>query len=431
MAIASVATHAWELLLMGLLLLCSGFFSGTETALFNLSRGQLHRLQHSRHGAGRLVASLMARPRRILNTLLLGNMIVNVAFAGTSAMVVLAMEQSGVSAWAVGAAALASLLGLILIGEVAPKMLAYAVGERWALVAARILAVIERIFAPPLWVFEGLFITPLARMIAPRKRARLAVTPDELAAVIDLSAKRGIIDRDVNAVLQEIVTLSDLRVSDTMVPRVDVVAYSVDAPAEGLMDLFRRTHLRRIPVYEGNLDRILGVVHAKRLLLGPGQPLRQLVAKVPFVPETANLERVLLQLRVKRSQLAIVVDEYGGTAGLITLEDVIEEIVGDIRDPLEKPTGPAVEQLGERQYRIDGDLAIHEWAEAFKIDLSGQRISTLGGFVTSLLGRIPREGDRAEYSNLRFVVESMRGRRVGKLRVELHEEPRPSEGNEA
>ncbi|MHC4983883.1 MAG: hemolysin family protein [Planctomycetota bacterium] len=417
---AFFAEHVWQLVLMAFLLLASGYCSGTETAFFNLSRGQLHRLRHGRT-PGPLVAAIMTRPRRVLHTLLLANMLVNVAFAGLAAIIVLELSQQDAGAWAAAAVSLAALLALILFGEVTPKMLAYALHERWALIAAAPLVAIQRILAPALWLLEKAFVQPLVRIIAPRRAAKDTVSAQELAAVLELSAKRGIIDRDVTALLQEIVSLSDLRVSEIMVPRVDIIAYDVDAPPEGLMRLFRRTNLRRIPVYQGNLDRIIGLVHAKRLLLKGDGGLRDLAAPMTFVPEAANVERLLLQLRTKQTQTAIVVDEYGGTAGLVTLEDVLEQIVGDLPDPRDLERGPAVVELAGGEYQIDGDLAIHEWADAFNIDLAGQRISTVGGFVTSLLGHIAQVGDAATYRNLRFTIESMRGRRIGRLKLKLLE----------
>ena len=421
MAALSWAELAGEMVAMALLLAASGFFSGSETALFNLSRGQLHRMRHSTR-PGRVISALMRRPARVLNTLLLGNMIVNVVYAGISAVLVIQLGRSGgFPAWAVVMFSLVPLVVLILVGEVAPKMLALVLGQRWALLAAGPLAMIERASRPVLRVVDGWLVSPLTRLIAPRRPAPADITAEELDALLDLSAKRGIIDHDANALLQEMVELTDLRVGDIMVPRVDMIAYDVNDPPEGLIELFRRTRLRKIPVYDGEIDRVLGVVHAKRLLLNPTAELRRLVVQVPFMPEAGSVERALVQFRVRHKQMAIVVDEYGGVAGLVTLEDVLEEIVGDIPDPADAARGPAVERIGDREYRIDGNLAIHEWVDAFNIDLSGQRISTIGGFVTLLLGRIPRVGDAADYRNLTFTVESMRKRRVGRLRVTRRE----------
>jgi len=168
----------------------------------------------------------------------------------------------------------------------------------------------------------------------------------------------------------------------------------------------------------------VGVVPARRLLLSPQTPIRELLSPPTYVPEAANIERVLLHLRTRRTQMAIVVDEYGGTAGLVTMEDVLEEIVGDIPDPRGDDRGPLVRHTGTHEYLIDADLAIHEWTEAFKTDLESREISTIGGFVLLRLGRMAAVGDTVTWRNLLFTVVSMRGRRgrrIGTLRLQLLE----------
>ncbi len=413
-----IAAYSWQFVLLAALLAASAFFSGTETALFSLTRSQLYRLRQKRSLAG-MVETLTTHPHRVLNTLLLGNMLVNVAFTGIAAVMIIAMERDElVGPFGATLVSLIPLLALILIGEVTPKMLAFVAAEPWARIVAAPVAIVDRLLRLPLVLLDSLLVWPLTRMVAPQAGADSVITADELAEILDLSAKRGVIDHNASSLLQEIMELSDLRVRDIMVPRVDLVAYNVDAPVAGLVELFRETRLRKIPVFDGGVDNILGVVHAKKLLMEPQTPLRQLVVKVPFVPEAGVVERALLQLRVTRSQMAIVVDEYGGTAGLVTLKDILEEIVGDIPDPHDVDRGPEVVTAGDTEYIIDGDLAIHEWSDAFKTDLSGHRISTIGGFVTSLLGRIPRTGDVVTYRNLRFTVESMRRRRIGKIRLQ-------------
>ncbi len=412
----------WKLIGLGGLLLASGFFSGTETALFNLTRGQLHRLNRADSRSRRLVASLMRRPRRLLQTLLLGNMAVNVAYSAIAAILVIGLSRRGLAGWATAAISVLPVLLLILVGEVTPKMLAFRMGERWAVVAAGPTEIFARAFFPVIWVLETSMVAPMIRLFAPHRADAPEITTAEMGAILDLSASRGLIGPDANAMLQEIVELTDIRVADIMVPRVDLIACDVDAPRSELAEIFHRTHLRRVPVYQGDIDHILGVIHVKRLLLEPDASLRDLVTELPFVPEAANIERTLLQLRVGKNQMAFVVDEYGGVAGLVTLEDIIEEIVGDIEEMQEATPGEPVHRVGEDEFIIDGDLPIHEWVDAFQIDLAGRRISTVGGFVVSLLGRIPVPGDIAEYRNLRFIVETMRGRRVSKLRLQLMEE---------
>jgi len=415
-----MATYTWRLIGMAGLLAGSAFFSGTETALFSLSRGQMMRLRQGK-AAGRAAARLLARPQRTLNLLLLGNMIVNVAYASIAAVISLELQQQGRPAWQAAAVSVIGLLVLILFGEVAPKMLAHQSAERWSLLSAPPTALINRVLRPIVWVLETLLVTPICRILVPRPVEADLITADELSALLDLSARRGLLDDDAHALLHEIVQLADLRVADVMTPRVDMVACDINEPRQHFSRLMTQRRLRFIPVYEGDIDHILGLIHAKRLLLSPESHLRDMVVRVPFVPVTANIERVLLQFRQTRRRVAVAVDEYGGTAGLITLEDILSEIVGDIARPEDAAAGPAVAPTGDGAYLIDGNLAIHEWADAFRIDLHEGRISTIGGFVTSLLGRIPAVGDVATYRNLRFTVQSLRGRRVGRLRLDLVE----------
>ncbi|MDP7637154.1 MAG: hemolysin family protein [Phycisphaerae bacterium] len=412
--------HVWQLSAMAGLLICSAFFSGSETAMFNLSRRQLHRLAGSGR-AGGIVASLRRRPHDLLHALLLGNLLVNVAYTAIAAMLVFRLGQSLLPRWAAAAGSLAAMVVLILTGEVAPKMLALVWGPRWVLLCATPLVMFQRGLWPLLWVVRRLAVGPITRLVAPGRTQGGEISQAELAALLDLTARRGAIDRDTSAMLQEIIELTDLHTADIMVPRVDMVAYDINGPRAGLVALFKSTGLRKIPVYDDDLDHIIGVVHAKRLLLSDRTDIRGLIAPVTFMPESANVERLLAHFRRCRAQLAVVVDEYGGTAGLVTLEDVVEEIVGEMPDPRGRLLGPVVRRVGDGQYILDGNLAIHEWADVFGVDLHHGRISTIGGFVTSLLGRIPRVGDAADYHNLRFTVVSLQGRRIGQLKLQLEE----------
>jgi putative hemolysin len=416
-----LAGHVPELLLMALLLCLSAFFNGSEAALFSLSPGQAYKMARQK-GAGQKAAWLMARPERILQALLLGNLLVTIAFFGVSSVLLHGLTSAAQAPpYVAGLLWLVPPVLIVLFGDVTPKLAALNVAERWALLAAGPLVLLRRLLSPPVRVINRGIVNPLTRLLAPRPAADANITGEELASLLDLTAQRGILDHQANALLQEILSLTDLRVADVMVPRVDVICYDVDSPPAGLVQIVKRTHLRRVPVYERDPGAMLGVVHAKRLLMQPGTPLRQLVVKVPFVPESANLERALVQLRVRRAQIAIAVDEYGGTAGIITLEDILEQIVGDLPDEHDSQEGSPVEHKGPGWYVLDGDLPVHEWAEAAGMDLGGPKVSTIGGFVTSRLGRIAAVGDEARYRNLRFKVLSMRRRRVGKLEIRLLE----------
>lgn len=414
-----LAEHVWQLITLFVLLVLSGFFSGSETAMFSLSRSQVHRMRHS--ASGRLVASLLDNPPKLLSTLLLCNMVVNTAYGSMSAVLVIA---AGAMIGSAGAAGLSVglLIVLILLGEVFPKSLAAAGAERLAQTVATPVSLLQRVLHPVLWILQHIIVGPLDRLLSPRRVSEPGnITAEELTTMLHLSAKRGVLDRSANTLLQEVFELTDLRVAEVMVPRVDMIAFDINRPRSELEDLFRRSRLRRMPVFDGDIDNIVGLVHAKRVFLSPQTPLRELVVKANFVPLLANIERVLLQLRVMRTQIAIVVDEYGGIAGLITLEDILEEIVGDIPDLHEREYEP-LKRVGAHEYIVDGDVGIHDWAEMFNIDPVRQRISTVGGLVTSLLGHIPRVGEQVKFKNMLITIESLRNRRVGTLRIKLAEE---------
>lgn len=419
LALAFVAQFGWQCVVLVSCLLASAFFSGSETALFTLSRSELQQLGASRHWPSRLAARLARRPRSLLNTLLLGNMLVNIGFSATAAVLVLELKSADHPVWVVGVASVAPLLTVLLVGEVTPKMLAWSTARRWAILAAAPVDLLRRGFLPILWLLDRGLVEPFTRILSPRTpETATDITAEELSGLMRLSAERGLVTHDVGDMLHEIVELTDATAGEIMVPRVDVVAFGVDRSATELIELFRETGFRKIPVYRNSLDSVLGVIHAKRLLLHPETPLEELIRPVSFLPEAANLEKVLAQFRKTGRQMAVVVDEYGGTAGLVTLEDVLEEIVGDIPDYREAPTQPAVQKLSPTQYLVSGDLSIRDWAEAFGLMPMKGRISTIGGLAATLLNRIPREGDFVDYHNLRLTVHAMRRRRVEAVRLE-------------
>jgi len=412
--------HSPWFLLMGCLLVASAFFSGSETALFSLTPGQVHAL--SRRRGGKSVVRLLDRPRRTLNLLLQGNMIVNVAYSASSAIVVLHYQDTGeAAAWQVVAVSGTGLLTLILLGEVAPKTVAFVTAERWSLLCSGTLSLLGRGLTVPLWVLETVFIRPGVRLVAPRERDEGAITSRELTALLELSADRGHIARDAHGLVREILRLSDLTVADVMIPRVDVLAHDADEPRETLVTMLNERRLAHVPVYRGDMDHILGVLNARQFLLSPDGSFDDLLHPAPYIPETATVEQALLEFQRTHRKFAIAVDEYGGTAGIVHLEDLLDELLGEIpRDAEELPT-PLVRTINDRTSVIDANLPIHEWVNAFGIELPDERISTVGGFVTSLLGDLPEPGQVIRFRNLSFTVLAMRRRRIDKLQVTVEE----------
>jgi CBS domain containing-hemolysin-like protein len=404
------------------LIATSAFLSCSETALFSLSRAQLLRLREDGHAAGRAIAQMMRDPRQLLMVVLLGGELANTAFFGIWTLAVLSLRaQVNLGFWASAGLLVLQLFLVLLVGEVLPKSLAISVPMAVARLVALPLATLARVLGPLARVFTAVVIEPLTRLLLPPQKRSTLLTADELAALLEHSANRGQITPNESAWLREIIELSRVKVAHIMVPRVDMVAYDVDEPAAGLVELFRKTRRVKIPVYRGDLDNTLGVIHAKELLLEPETPLAELARPVPFAPEMGTVDKLLLSFRQNSAEMAIVVDEYGGTAGLVTLEDAVEEIVGELLAPDEAPPEP-VKPIGPGEYLLSGDLSVNEWSDVFGVDLQAERISTIGGLAMSLLGRVPKVGDLVRTGNLEFTVESVARHRVQRLRVRLLEE---------
>ncbi len=397
-----------NVLLLLLLVACSAFFSGSETAFFNITQRQIKQFAASPVRLQRLTAHLLHRPGHLLNCLLFGNMMVNVLFYAVSSVLVANMGH----AWGLGAAtitAFGTFLILVLFGEILPKSLTYSSARSLAVAAALPAFLVVRILGPITSVFRILFLEPVLRIFFGSTRLPRVTTLAEFRSLVDLSRRRGLIGEDENRLLGEVIELSLLKVRHVMQPRVDMIACDVAESSEIARKLMQEHQLTKIPIYAGSVDNIIGVVALRQLFLKPGVPLDRLVQPVQFVPEQKTVESLLEFFRKTETDMAVVVDEYGGIAGSVWLEDIAEELFGRIATG---PSSEPIKLLGPFQYRLAGDLAIHDWAEVFGIDLAETRVATIGGLVTALLGRIPRKGDTAYIGNLKFTVERVRRHRI-------------------
>lgn len=413
-----------------LLLAASGFFSGSETALFSLTSLQRKRLKQTDTIAAHAVVTLLDETRTLLITLLLGNMVINVAYAVINTMLLIKFQRHDAHPLIVGGFTVGPLLALILLGEVMPKLIAARLSQGWARVAGIPLLFVHRAIGPLRIAVNALIITPLARLIAP-KELPPKLSTEEIEALLALSERSGIIDDQEEFLLRQVVELSRLKVRDLMTPRVDIRGHDLDAEPAALLDLIHETRLSRVPVYRGDIDHIEGIVLTRQALVS--QPttrdaVQALVRQPVFVPELQRADDLLVQFRKSGYTSAVVVDEYGGTAGLVTLEDVVEQMVGEIAGPYVSGDTPAVQTVRPGVWRVRADLPIHEWADAFTSLAAlasrhiGKGLTTMGGLVQARLGRLPEVGDAVTVENLRIEVETMQGSRLGTLLLSLVEE---------
>ena len=411
-----------------LLLLSSAFFSGSETALFSLSHHERSRLRRSNTVVGSTICTLLAETRALLITLLLGNMTINVLYFAIASMVAIQLRANQPTSplWPV-TTTIAALLSMILIGEVLPKLVAARLPLSWAKLIAVPMLLIHRGITPIRMLASQLIISPLARIIAPPTRPPM-LGVDELESLLHLSQLQGVIDSDEQLMLQQVLQLSQIKVRDLMVPRVDIRGFDLNEDPNQLAKTIRQTRLRYVPVYQGDLDHIVGIISSQLALLRLPRyrhEIETMLAEPRFVPEQQRADRLLAHMRQTGETIAIIVDEYGGTAGLVTLEDVVEHLVGDIAGPYHTTHGPKVDPLGKGRYRVDANLSVHDWPQLFgrhhamHNETAIGTISTVGGLVMALIGRVPRPDDRVHIGNLVITVDKMNESRLASVIIEL------------
>jgi len=416
----SILLPSTEVLILVLALLGSALFSAAETALMSLNRAKLHAQLEDGEPSARRIHALIQKPRRLFSTILLGNALamVTVAVFGTSLAYQL---MQGLSALSAVAAIAALTLLLVIFGEIAPKSIAAARPEQVAaLVAAPLRAtmfLLRPVIAAILWV-----TTPLIRLLGAHEAlASPRYTEDELRMILEMGQEQGVIEEDESDLVSSALAFDDTPVSAVLTPRVDIVAVSEDSTLEELLDVISEEGYSRMPVYRESIDDIVGIVSARDVLLSAARglpfPLKSRLHPVYFVPENKRLNDLLREMQAQELQMAIVNDEYGGTAGLVTVEDILEQIVGEIRDESDEELAP-VRPVSPGVAVVDAMANIEEINETLGIDLPMDGYQTIGGLVINKLGRVARVADVIELPGARITVKAVKGIRVQQVLIE-------------
>jgi putative hemolysin len=416
-----------QLLLLALLVLCSGVLTGAEAAYFSLGRARLRRLAGT--PAGNSTRSrLIERPHDLLVTLLVGITLINI---GASAL------AASVAEWVFGArwGLIAEIVGMILVlttfGEVLPMTLAVKYPERFLSLTRWPVAWLGRALAPVRALLAGLTALTV-RLIGRDRQAQPELTEEELRTLVDVGASEGVVERDEREMIHKVFELEDTLVRSVMVPRTDMFCLDVHTSVDRILPALQENLHSRVPVYEGSIDVIVGILYTKDLLpfldgLPPDFDLRVQLHPPYFVPESKRADVLLQEFQAKKLHLAIVVDEYGGTAGLVSLEDLLEELVGEIADEYDEPER-LIQRLDSTTYRVAGKLPIEELNAVTGLSIPNQAYDTVGGWVLDLFGRVPRKAERTATPDLTVTVEKVERTRVVEVLVVLH---RPAVGEAA
>ena len=429
-----------ELGLIAALVLLNGIFASTEIALVTARRSRLQQLVEEGNRAAVRVQHLKANPSQFLAVIQIGITFLGFlasAFAAVSLVDGLrdSLATLGPLAEVAGALALVIVTGLltlftIVFGELVPKQIGLAHAESVAMTFSRFIELMGRVFAP----LVGL-LTFVTRHVSRLFRADVTVdermSSEELRLIIEQGGEQGILEAEEEQMIHAVIELGERRVHEVMVPRIAMVTLSAGAGFDEAIDTIVQEGHSRIPVYEDSVDEIVGILYAKDLLPflkesnGARPGLRTLLRTPVFVPESMTVDDLLHELQRRKVHLAVVLDEYGGTAGLVTIEDLIEEIVGEIQDEYDAEE-PMIERLSDNEARVDGRAAVDDLQELFDTTFGLEdedEYDTVGGLIYHRIGGVPKPGDEVRVDGLRLTVETTDGRRVGKVLVVRENSP--------
>ncbi len=417
-----------NLLLLLFLLGCSFFISGSETALFALSAQQRRLFATSSSRMKRLAENLMRHPHKVLMTVLVANTTVNIGIFAVSYTTFNALAETQPFLAATGG--VVSLILVIFFGEIIPKAVALNNAERIAPIVAPAIHTLKIVITPISELLRLSLVEPITRLVTPKASGPSEVSTEDLQTLVSLSAEQEIITSREHDMLQAVVALPELSVRSVMIPRVDIVAISAQADRDEIHQQFMETKLKKLPVYGRDLDDIHGLLYARDFYLNPDNALTQLLRPVKYVPEIANLLQLIRDFQRSKTQLAIAVDEFGGVSGIVTLEDVLEEIVGELDRGSTKENQPTIEYIDSQTYRLSGALSVRPWRQALGITHQFNQVDTIGGAVLAALGRLPKINDTVRFGQLSITVDKLEGRRVSQVLLKIGEQQHDSERGE-
>ncbi|RQG92714.1 HlyC/CorC family transporter [Natrarchaeobius halalkaliphilus] len=415
------------------LIALSGFFSSSEIAMFNLPKHRLEGMVEDGTEGAALVKRLKDDPHRLLVTILVGNNIVNIAMSSI-ATAVLSIHFGGLLGVILATFGITAIV--LLFGESVPKSYAVENTESWAIRISKPLKATEYFLFPLIVLFD--YLTRQVNRLTGSTGAIESpyVTRDEIQEMIESGEREGVLEEEEHEMLTRIFRFNNTIVKEVMTPRLDMTAVPKDAAIDEAIETCIQSGHARIPVYEGSLDNVQGVVHIRDLVrdLNYGETeaedleLTDLVQPTLHVPESKNIDELLTEMRENRMHMAIVIDEFGTTEGLVTVEDMIEEIVGEI---LKSGEEEPVEELDDRTVLVRGEVNIEDVNEALEIDLpEGEEFETIAGFIFNRAGRLVEEGEEITFDGVRITVETVENTRIMKARLHKLEAPEePEEGD--
>lgn len=406
-----------QIIFLIVLLIGSAFFSASETALMSLSKIRIRYMQDEGVKGAKLVSSLIENPNKLLSSILVGNNVVNIATTSISTSLFIGlMGEKGV------ALATAVMTVLVLIfGEITPKTIAKNNSEKVSLLVSKPIKAIIFILRPIVWIFNIITNIIFKLFGITNKGAKSFITEEELKTMVNVSHEEGVLEMEEREIINNVFEFGDMQAKNAMVQRIDMVAIDMEDSYDEIIQVFKTEKLSRMPVYEETIDDIVGILNIKDIIFLSDEEIESFDIKnymrEPFFTyEFKKITQLLEEMKLEKSQMAIVVDEYGGTSGLLTIEDLVEVIVGDIEDEYDEEEDE-IQVIKEDEYIVDGSTKIGDVNELIGVNLESEEFDSIGGFIIGHLSRLPEENEVIEVDNIRFCIESIEKNRIKKIRI--------------
>ena len=408
------------LIVIGLLAL-SAFFSSSETAMMAVNKIRVRNLADAGLSSAQTLMKVLDNQPKMLSAILIGNNIVNIS--ASSLATILVTRAFGDMYVGVGTGILTLLV--LIFGEITPKTSATLSSETMALRFAKPIYMIMQVLTPVIFIVDKLSQGVLRLLHVDPNKKQDAITEDELRTIVEVSHEEGVIESDEKKMIYNVFDFGDSVAKDIMVPRIDMTFIDVDATFSEVIEVFREVKYTRYPVYEETTDNVIGIINIKDLLLTENQKkfcIRDYLREPLYTYEFKKTAELMVELRKTQNNIAIVLDEYGATAGLITLEDMLEEIVGEIRDEYDEDEEDLIRRIGPREYVVEAAMKLDDLNDQLGLDLESEDYDSIGGFIIGLLDHLPEEGEEVTHKTLRFVVDKVDRNRIDKIHLYIQEE---------
>ncbi|MBS5939115.1 HlyC/CorC family transporter [Clostridium sartagoforme] len=410
-------SYTWQIILLVILLVMSGFFSMSETALMALSKIRIRHMVDEGVKGAKLIEKLTEDPSRLLGAILIGNNIVNIgASALATSIAVKTIGESGV-----GLVTVIMTILVLIFGEITPKSIAKQNSEKVALRVSKIINIVVKVFRPFIFIFTAISSLFIRLLGGDPKATEPFITEEELKTMVGVSEEEGVLEDVEKEMIFNVFEFADSQVKDVMVQRVDVVAVDMNATYDEVIDIIKTEQFSRIPVYNQTIDDVIGILNVKDLIIAfeskENFKVSDYMREPYYTYEFKRITELFNEMKNTRNHMAVVLDEYGGNVGIVTIEDLIEEVVGEIEDEYDDEVDDEIIVVKEDEYIVDGSARLDHIAELIGVTMESEEFDSVGGLVIGELGRFPEQNEEVEMNNIKFIVEEIDKNRIKKVRI--------------